>query len=254
MSIFRRGAESFLPNRDYLPLAMPTTGVSLLDLLTKDGPVLRRYSSLSAVLTTGADPIPTSFSEERVADATGSTTRHAKVGIGLGIVGSIVQALGAGADLDLKASKAHKVQFTYTDVVADRFDIAALDKWLVSKDLDPTLRNAAELLVAERLYVVVAVLKAKGLSVTFLDESDHEIAVDVPVVQQAVGAKVSVERSSSRTGTVTFEGKKPLVIAATAAALSVDDSGFWVAERPVTRGEIRESGRDPRTSVATSWC
>jgi hypothetical protein len=53
MSIFRRGAESFLPKRDYLPLAMPTTGISLLDLLTKDGPVLRRYSSLSAVLTPG---------------------------------------------------------------------------------------------------------------------------------------------------------------------------------------------------------
>lgn len=243
MGIFQRGAESFIPNRDYLPLAMPTTDLGLLDVLTKDGPVLRRYSSLRTVLTGGDDPAPTPSSEQRVADASGSTARRAKAGIGLGIVGSIVRALGADADMDLKVSKVHTVEFTYAGVVADRVDVAALDKWLAPKDLDPTLRNAAELLVAERLYVVVAVLKANGLSVTLLDESEQEVAVDVPVIQHAVGGEVSVEGSSSRTGTVTFEGKEPLAIAATAVALNVDDSGLWVAERPLTRGEIRNLGQ-----------
>ncbi len=251
MGIFGRAAASFLPDRDYLPLAMPTTDLALLDVLTRDGSVLRRYTALPHVLRPlDGEPTYVCHLGAPVADASGASARSAKAGIGLGVVAGIVQALGADAHVDLSVSRGHTVEYSYVDVTADRVDVATLDTWLARCDLDPRQRNAAQLLVAERLYVVVAVLKANGLRVSVLDEQSHEVALDVPALQQVVGAKVSVSGSSSRAGTVTFQGATALAVAAKAAQLSVDDNGLWVAERPMGDGEIRDLSRGAPTFLS----
>lgn len=240
MGMFRRAAESFLPDRDYLPLAMPTTDLSLLHVLTHSGGALHRYTVIDSLLSQPPAVTYTTVTDAPVADAQGTGIRKAKAGIGLGIVGGLAEALGAGAKLDLSASGAHTVEYAYTGVTADRVDVVTLDRWLAGCDLDPAQRNVAELLVAQQLFVVVAVLKARGLKVTLLDESEHDIAVDLPAVQQMVKGKLTVSGTAHSKGTLTFEGTTALTIAAKAAQLSVDDNGLWVSERPLAKGEIRD--------------
>jgi hypothetical protein len=75
------------------------------------------------------------------------------------------------------------------------------------------------------------------------DKKGVDLMVDVPVVQELVGADVQVSRSPARTSELTFRGSAPLTIAAKAAQLKVDERGFWVSERPVASGEIRGLGR-----------
>lgn len=245
MSFFGRAAESFLPDRDYIPLAMPTTDLALLDVLTRERSILRRYSALPHVLITPGTATYVTALGAVVADATGEAARSMKAGIGLGVVSGILSALGAGASVDLSASRAHRISYAYTGVTADRVDIASLDTWLSHCDLDPNARSVSEMLVAERLYLVIAVLKASGLRVTVVDADEQEVALDVPAIQQVVGAKLSVKGSSTRTGTVTFQGTQPLAIAAKAAQLSLDDNGLWVGTRPMTEGEIRDLSGTP---------
>jgi hypothetical protein len=241
VGLFAHSVNSFLPDKDYLPIAMPTTDVQVLQVLTRQRSVLRRYSELARVLAPAegaADPL---ISEnEAVVDAGGTSRRSARIGIGLGIVSAIVKALGADAGIELSSSAARSVEYGYNDVVSDRVDLASLDSWLAQADFRPGLRNISDLLAAEDVYVVVAALKARALSVTLLDDTKNGVSVDIPAIQAAVGAKVSVTADAQRSSKMTFRGQTALTVAAKAAQLKFDENGFWVSERPVTGAEIRE--------------
>lgn len=240
MSLFSRGSKSFLPDREYLPMAMPTAGFDVLWILTRNGGALRRFGILSDVLTAqnllSADAIRR---DEITTNATGTAAKSAKAGLSLGVVNTILTALGGKAGLDLSATGAHSVEYAYTQVTADVVNLARLDAWLSGADLATGAGRVADLLVAERLYLVVASLKAAGVTSKMRDEKGVDLKVDIPTVEQLVGGGVTVSGSSARTNELTFRGSVPLTIAAKVAQLKVDERGFWVNEEPVSDGEIR---------------
>lgn len=240
MSLFGRGSKSFLPDRDYLPMAMPTTDFDVLWVLTRNGGALRRFGALSDVLAAGHPLAAEAIRRGQVtANAAGSAARSVKAGLSLGLVNTILTALGGKAGLDLSATGAHSIEYGYTDVTADIVNVALLDAWLSDADLAPGAGRVADLVVAERLYTVVASLKAAGVTSKMKDEKGIDVKVDVPTVEQLVGGGVSVSGSSTQTSELTFRGSVPLVIAAKVARLKVDERGFWVDEEPVSKGEIR---------------
>ncbi len=241
LSLFSRGSKSFLPDRDYLPMAMPTTDFDVLWILTRNGGALRRFGFLSDVLA-ARNPLPAEAvrRDQITANAAGTVARSAKAGLSLGLVNTILTALGGKAGLDLSATGAHSVGYHYTDVTADVVNLARLDAWLSDADLAPGAGRVADLLVAERLYTAVAALKAAGVTSKMRDEKGMDLKVGIPTVQELVGVDVTVSGSSTRTSELTFHGSAPLVIGAKIAQLKVDERGFWVNERPVPQGEIRE--------------
>ena len=246
MGFFHRGRESFLPDRDYLPLAMPNTDLQALDVLTRGGGALRRYGSITDVLAAD-EPLPDDVLERDhlVANSKGVVDRSKKVGLTLGLVNTIIKALGGDAGLDASASAASTISFEYTDLRSDAVGLAKLDNWLTGTDLRVAGPRAAELLVAEKLYVVTDRLSAAGIAVTLLDSKDADVKLDVPTVQQLVGGNVTVSATGSRSAVLTFTGETRLTIAVKAAQLKVDQRGFWVSVEPVTDGEIRALGSKP---------
>jgi hypothetical protein len=221
-------------------MAMPTTGFDVLWILTRDGGALRRFGLLSDVLA-ARHSLPTDAVRraETTANATGTFTKSVRAGISLGIVNAILAALGGKTGVDLSATGARSVEYAYTDVTADVVNLASLDRWLSGADLLPGGPRAADLLVAERLYLAVSSLKAAAVTSRFRDEKGMDLQVDVPAVQQLVGGSVTVSGSSVRTNVLTFRGSVPLTIAAKVAQLKADERGFWVNEEPVSAGEIR---------------
>lgn len=241
--LWRSSTKPFLPDRDYLPVALPTTDVQVLQVLTRAGGSLRRYSRLDRVLVAGPGvPEPSIAAGEPVAETSGSTGQTAKIGLGLNIVSSIIQALGGEAGLTVSADNASQVRYSYTNVVSDRVDLATLDGWLAEADLRPNLRNVADLLAAEELYVVVGALRAGGLEVELLDENNAGVEVDVPALQAVLGATVTVSGGGTRSAKLVFTGPQALTVAAKAAQLRFDEHGIWVNERLRTDGEIRGFG------------
>lgn len=240
LSLFSRGSASFLPDRDFLPMAMPTSGFDVLWILTRNGGALRRFGILSDVLVArdllAADAVRR---DETTANAAGTASKSVKAGLSLGIVNTILTALGGKVGLDLSATGAHSVEYAYTDVATDIVNLARLDAWLFGADLAPGAGRVADLLVAERLYLVVASLKAGGVTSTMRDAKGMDLKLDVPTVQQLVGGGITVSGSSTHTNALTFRGPVPLVIAAKVAQLKVDERGFWVNEEPLSDGEIR---------------
>jgi hypothetical protein len=243
VNLLRRPIESFLPDGDYRPVAMPTTDVQVLQVLTRQRSVLRRYSDLSSVLVVpGGVGAPAVSCHQPVVDASGAARRSVKLGIGLSLISAIVRALGADGDVEFSYSDATAVEFSYADVVSDRVDLASLDTWLDEADFKPGLRHITDLLVSENVYIVVATLKARALSVTFWNEGAAGFDVAVPDIHATVQGNVSVTAGGAGRSQLTFRGKTALTVAAKAAQLRVDENGFWVSERLAQGGEIREIG------------
>jgi hypothetical protein len=241
MGLFGHAAQPMLRDRDYLPVALPTTDVRVLQVLTRQGPVLRRYSDLAKVLVAAdGSAAPAVTTDQAVADAAGNSRRSAKAGIGLGIVAALVRALGADADVDLTASAARTVEYGYGDVTADRVDLADLDTWLAEADFRPGLRNIADLLAAEQVYVITAALRARSVTVKLHGAKSGEVSAALPAIHGVVTPKVSVTVDGERGDTLTFTGQAPLTVAAKAAQLKFDEQGFWVNQRPFAGGEIRD--------------
>jgi hypothetical protein len=255
MTLFRANAEPFLPDGDYLTVAMPTTDVEVLQVLAAERHILRRYNSLATVLTSDLDIAKIkSVLDQPVVDVKGSATRKTTIGLGASVVASLVQALGGqGIGVHLAATGARSVQFGYSDVVADRIDLGSLDFWLASADFNPGSRAIADLLVSDDMYVVVGTLKARAISVTLLDSDEQSIAVDVPIISEAVGGQIAVSRADASSATLTFSGSRPLVVAAKAAQIKTDpERGLWVSDRLRKKGEIRELGQKDDLSYLTS--
>ena len=81
--------------------------------------------------------------------------------------------------------------------------------------------------------------KASGVAVGVMDKQGQAIALDVPAIQQVVGAKVEVDRSTESAHTLTFRGQTAVTVGAKVAQLKFDEDGFWVNERLTVKGEIR---------------
>ena len=255
VGLFAHSIKSFLPDKDYLPIAMPTSDVRVLQVLTRQRSVLRRYSDLPLVLAAAADSAdPLIIADEPVVDASGNSRRSAKIGIGLGVVSALLKAFGAAAGIESFTSAARSVEYGYTDVASDRVDLASLDSWLAQADFRPGLRNITDLLAAEDVYVIVAALKARALSVTLLDNNKNGVDVNVPAIKAAIGAKVAVTADAQRSCALTFRGQRGLTVAAKAAQLKFDENGFWVNERVVTGAEIREIREIRETSASYLRC
>ncbi|GIE27620.1 hypothetical protein Ait01nite_006650 [Actinoplanes italicus] len=230
-------------DRDYVPLALPTTDLRLFDVLARAGRVLRRYSRLDEVLTVEPATPPVSVTDDEPVVATsGSGQGTAKLGIGLAAVSAVLEAFGGKGDFTIKTEKANRIRYAYTDVTADRVDLVSLDAWLNHADMRTDVRRVADLLAAQRLYVVVATLKARSLKVSFLDENSAAAEIDVAAVQDIAGGNITVSGDRKRTSELVFTGARPLTVAAKAAQLSIDDHGIWVNERYGGFGEIRGLG------------
>ena len=240
MSLFSRGAPSFLPDRDYLPLAMPSAGVDVLDVLSLAGGALHRYSSLGSVLLCDENvPFPKPGRDVSVASAEGFSRRRAKLGIGLSVTSQILRALGSSARVKMDAKGVSAVEYAYSDVTTRAIDIADLDKWLASADFDPSLRVSSDLLAAERLYVITAVLRARALTVTFLDDKDCAVALDISTIIDSADATSVLNVNVESKGSVTFSGRKALCVAVKACRIGMDSHGFFIGTTPRNRGEVR---------------
>jgi hypothetical protein len=235
MSLFTPVVKRFLPDTDYLPLALPTSDMDVLWVLTREREVIRRFGILGDVLTA-----PTSPGEELVrrnavvVDATGKANHSVKLGLTVSVVNTVLTALGGKVGLSLADTGAASVDYTYTDVHGDTVDLVKLDGWLAQADLAHTSPRVSDLLVAEKIYVVVGALKASGISVSLLDNSNQSVDVDIPTIQNLVGGSIKIDAASGRSNTITFHGTQSLTVAAKVAQLKVDERGFWVSERLVT--------------------
>ncbi len=208
MALCSDPALTYLNNLGYNVVRLPRTGIEPLDVLGRDGKSFERLGRLEQVWKS-AVPVPVPGPAGNAAAIKGQRTDGLNLSVGLKILSSALGAMGAVVpELGFAYNRARKIQFTFGDVEIIGVDPLAVGEYLAAGDLagaNPFVAHYFEDGDAEA-YVITEVLRSGSVTVTATSESGQSVAIDVPAIAGAVGAKVSVGMTSSAGNELTFSG------------------------------------------------
>ena len=121
---------------------------------------------------------------------------------------------GGNVGLQAGFKNTRTVTFSYTGVKEDHVDVLALEKYVKAGTISPHVPSGTlEKLFDDEVYVVVSILKTKKIVVDAQSSDGKTVQLDVPVIQQAVGGSVKLERESASSSRIAFEGATPIAFA-----------------------------------------
>jgi hypothetical protein len=104
------------------------------------------------------------------------------------------------------------VQFRFTNVSSFSVAPFALGKYLASGSLDMANPFVEKYFGNEETqeYIIFDVLKSTSIAVTAVNDKGADVNLDIPAIQAAVGANVTVKTGSASASEVVYEGKDQL--------------------------------------------
>jgi hypothetical protein len=239
---------AFLRQFGFNVFRLPRASAQPLELMHREGKDLTRLGMLPDLVEAGAVK---SLELRREAspgiDIEGKETSRVNVTIGLSILGSFIGALGGGKlGLDGGFKNARTVTFEYTGVMEDAVDILALEKFIKAGKVSPLIpAGTLDKLLDDEVYVLTSVLKTRKIVVTAQGEGGAAVAVDVPIVREAVGVNLKVDSASTRDSRVAFEGPLPVAFAFQAVQLVFDESGEFLTTQQLPAGDAAARALKP---------
>ncbi len=229
----------YLKSFGYNVVRLPRTDIHPLQVTARQGKDLNRLGELATLLVSGSNiPLPALSENIRAANISGQRSSDLSIGIGLSILGSIISVMGGSMlGLDAKYQGAKTAAFEFQNVLEDRVDIIQLDQFLADADVNPLSRHVADLLEADELYVITAVIKSKQFTVEAHQSNGAGLELNVPQIQQLVGGAVKVSGAAEVTSKITYESKQSLVFGFQAVRLFYDQ-GRYTAFEPLTAGGL----------------
>lgn len=202
---------TFLNRFGYNVVKLPRAGIEPMDVIGRDettqwlGPIASVWASTV--------PVPTPLPPRPAAPVNGQKTDQLQASFGLKILSSTLAAFGASVPaLDIAYSRARTVQFAYTNVTSTVVPPLEAGNYLAAGTLNSANPVVRHYFTDEdpQAFLIVDVLKSDSLTVTATDERGTEIALDVPAIQQLVGANVGVKTGGSGSSTLTYTGQTPV--------------------------------------------
>jgi hypothetical protein len=243
---------NLLKEQGYLAIRMPKADVRPLQILAQGDVDLERLGDLASVFEAGAVKLPDISPPQPSPELSGKRTGDLKLGLGLTLLGNIVAALG-GSRLGLKGryEKAHTLTFEFHEVLAESVPLTELDKFLAAADVNPFSRYVGQLLEADAVYITTATIKSKKFTVEARKSDNTSLELDVPVVQQGVGAEVKVSKDAAAAWKLTYEGTLPLVFGFQATQLFYE-KGEYRTMKPVSQPVVMKAlPKDNRSRLMT---
>jgi hypothetical protein len=227
---------TYLKQTGYNVIRLPRQDFPPLQLLAGDR---KELTSLGALATVISGPsLPPLRQNAPAAPISGQQTGKLSLGVGLTLLGSIVEALGGSKiGLDAQYKSAKSVTFEFTDVLMDSIEIAALDQYLAAADVNPNSRHVGALLEADEVYVVTTTIKSNTITVRTGGERDIEVGLKLPEIQKVVGGELKVSAANNSASSITYKGNTPLVFGFQAIKLAYRD-GHYTAFELVDAGDI----------------
>ena len=231
---------TFLRSFGYSVFRVPRMSAQPLDVLHRNGKDLTRLGTITDVVETGAVTVPPVHRDDRPGvNIEGSESSKVNVNIRDSNLRTYIGALGGGSlSVQTGFSRARSVTFTYASVLEDSIDVLALERFVRAGRISPFLPSGTvDKLIDDEIYVITSVLKTNRLIVTGHAEAGVTVQLDVPVIQQAVGANVKVGSEGTSGVGVAFEGPVPIPFAFQAVQLMFDASGEFLTTEALAAGE-----------------
>lgn len=244
---------TYLKSFGYNPIRLPRANIRPLQILAQSGKDLTWMGDITDVFVPEqGGQLPAVEADVPAGNISGQRTGEMSIGLGVSLLGNVIGAMGGSKlGLDVAYKNAKSAVFEFTDVLSDAVSVAKLDQFLGGSDVNPNSVTLGKMLEADQIYVVTGTVKSQKFTVEAKKSGGGSVAVDVPVVQQIVGANVKVGGAGAQTSKLTYEGKVPLVFGFQAVQLYFD-KGSYTAFKPLEAGtvaaralaNVREDGAD----------
>lgn len=236
----------------YCIVRLPRTDIRPLQILVKQGHNLERLGELSTLLVSGNHiALPTVSQDVVASNIIGAQSGNLKIGVGLSLLANIIGAMGGSKlGLDTEYKQAKSAAFEFHEVLEDRIEIARLDQYLADADVSPFSRYVATLLEADDIFITTAVIKSRIFTLEAKKDDQTGLELNIPQLQQVVGANVEVGTHNSIASKITYKGAMPLIFGFQAVRIYYDD-GKYTAFKPLKAGSVgmRSFGM-PRSNTA----
>lgn len=247
---------SYLKGIGYSALRLPRKNFHSLDVLADMGRDLTNIGPLNTIMMPEPETVvPKVSPDEPAANVSGESTADLSLGLGLTLLDGILGAMGGskiGIDSAYKSAKS--LTFSFSNVFENSVQISELDQFLGSSDVNPRSKGVLELLDANDVYVVTSTIKSREITVSAKSDDGADLRVEVPVIQEIVGANVKVAATSASSSGVTYTGNEDLVFGFQAIRLFFTDGRYTSFEpledgRTAARGLAKRSPLPPRIIV-----
>jgi hypothetical protein len=229
---------TYLKGLGFSVVRLPRSDMRPLQLLADHNGELTNLGEVATVMKAGSTGLPPLKLDLAGPSISGENASTLSVGLGLSVLGSVLGAMGAGnLGLDVAYKATSKITFEFTDTKKDEAEIAAIDKFLGTADVDPAARGVSQMLDADDVYIVTATLKSTKITVASKSSSGTDVNVKVPEIKAIVGANVSVSASQDTSAKITYEGKVPLVFGFQAVRLFYEN-GRYTSFEPLDAGAM----------------
>jgi hypothetical protein len=249
MGICSDPATTYLKKLGYNVVRHPQEGIGPLQLIGRQGGVTSYLGSLDRLVVRSTAPTPEIEGDLVATDINGQSSSKLKVSVAANILGSVIGALGGGnLGIDASYTNARTVEFHFSDVLKDRVAPLEVGNYLRDAEVDSGNVVLAEYVLGNgRLYLIVDGIKTKKLTVKYERSDGVAAKVDVPLIQQIVGAKVSVSAESASSGAITYEGSKYLTFGFRCLEVGVLDGELSLVSSkpgPVVLGAVGDDRED----------
>lgn len=220
---------SAIKSKGYNVVRLPRIDMAPTQLLVANGKTLQRLGDLLSVFVPDSDgPPPPPISADRPGpNIQGTKSADIGLDIGLNILGGLIAALGGSQiGVNFAYKQARSVQFEFGSTLENSTQLAQIDAFLASAKINSFARAVAQMLEADKVFVVTSTLKSANLTVAAKDSQNHSLGLDMPVIQNAIGGNLKVTSASSDNSVVTYQGSVPLVFGFQAVQLIFDNGKY----------------------------
>jgi hypothetical protein len=230
---------TYLKSFGYNPIRLPRVNFTPLSVMSKSGKELTWLGSVTDLFISPAWTVPPAVTLNQPSSSiAGQRSGDLSLGVGISILGGLIAALGGNTlGLHTAYQSAKTITFEFPDVLNDYIAPAQLDSYLGNSDVNPASVTLSAMLDADDIYIITNVVKSSKYTIEAKDSRGISVAVDVPVLEQAIGANLKIAGTSAGNTKVNYEGKTPLVFGFQAVRLFYEN-GAYTAFEPQAAGTV----------------
>lgn len=228
MGICKDPATTYLQRLGFNVIRHPDAGLAPMKLVGRRAGETRLLGDLQQLIEETEQRLPEWKKDIEAAEISGQSTSSLKASLGIQILGDLIGALGGNIGVKAAYEQAKRVTFTFGDVVKDRVMPLDVGQYLCDAEIDFGNKVLREYVLGSgQLFVITEIVKSKSFTVEASSKSGGSLELEVPVVNDLVGAEVEVSGEAETSSKITYDGKDRLPF------------GFQVFEIGVDNGDLR---------------
>ena len=235
MALCKDTSLTYLNSLGYNVVRLPRTGIEPLERAR--GKTAKASNDWVGSTRCGARPSrslnSTPHSPER--NINGQKTDELKLSVGLKMLASVLNAMGAAIpELSFAYQRATAIRFMLTNVHVISVDPFNMGDYLSAGDLHSHNPFVVRYFTEDDTdaFILTEVLKSDRLTVVASTDDGVEVSVDVPAIQQVLGATVAVSASNARHTEITYQGRECVTFGFKAFSVAYEHGAWRVQGLP----------------------